>query len=413
MQAEIISIGNELLNGTTINTNASFIAQKLYLVGISVRRIDTVGDNEADIRGALKTAVEEAEIVLITGGLGPTHDDITKKVVTDFFGDELILNEEILREVEAKFQARGISMPPVNRSQAMVPRSARLMANPVGTAPGMIFDREGKLVVVMPGVPREMKAMMENEVIPLVQEKCPTCRVQVDLFRTTGIPESAIYQKIETDLAQFASYEIAFLPKFTGVDLRVVRRGADIEDKEKFDRFAQMLNRHIGEYIYTTSDEELEAVVGRLLRERQMTIAVAESITGGLIQDMITRVPGSSAYFMGGMVTYSNESKMKFLEVTAESLQQFGSVSEAVAREMATGVRQAVETDIGVSTTGIAGPTGSTPQKPIGLVYIGVAREEHTIVRKFLFGSDREINKQRAAQAALELVRRSLLNLPV
>ncbi len=413
MTAEIISIGNELLNGKTVNTNATYIAQQLYKIGVAISWIQTIGDDAEAIRQALKLALQRADVVLVTGGLGPTHDDITKKTVAEFFNKRLVFREDLLEKVRERFARRGIKMPEINRNQALVPEDVRLMDNPVGTALGMIFEKEGKFTFVMPGVPREMQAMLEDSVIPFLRERCQECRVEVNLFRTTGIPESSIYERIEKDLPDFSSYEIAFLPKFTGVDVRVIRRGRDITDQEKFERFTRMLYEKIGNFIYTTEDKELEEVVGELLREQQKTISVAESCTGGLVQDKITDVPGSSDYFMGGMVTYSNEAKMKFLGVKDESLRQYGAVSEVVAKEMAAGVRQAVGTDIAVSTTGIAGPTGATPTKPVGLVYVGLASADRVMARKFLFGNDRRINKERAAQAALDLVRRYLQGLPL
>ena len=413
MKAEIISIGNELLNGNTVNTNATFISRKLHLIGIPTQWVQTVADDPKHIRGALEAAMQRADIILVTGGLGPTHDDITKKVICEFLGSELIINEDILKDVEAKFARRGIPMPEINRSQALVPRDARLMPNPVGTAPGMIFTRGEKIIFVMPGVPREMKAMMENSVIPLLRKKCYACRVQVDLFRTTGIPESAIYERIQHRMKDYSSYEIAFLPQFTGVDIRVIRRGKDIDNAKKFERFTALLQEEIGQYIYTADERELEAVVGELLKAHKMTLSVAESLTGGLVQDKITNVPGSSEYFMGGMVTYSNEAKIKFLDVREESLEKYGAVSDVVAREMAQGVRKAFGTDIAVSTTGIAGPTGATPTKPVGLVYTGVAMADNVWAKKHLFGADRLINKQRSAQAALDMIRRVILKLPI
>ena len=412
MQAEIISIGNELLSGLTVNSNASFISQQLFEIGIRVGWVQTVGDDAGAIRAALQTALDRSGVILLTGGLGPTHDDITKKVIADYFGSKMVMNPEILKEVEAKFARRGIPMPEINRLQAVVPDKAVLMANKVGTAPGMIFEQEGKFVFVMPGVPREMKWMMENSVVPFLKEKFPKNRVQVNLFRTTGIPESTIFEKVEKELSGFSGYEIAFLPKFTGVDIRVIRQGKDIEDGAKFVEFIKLLQKKIGRFIYATENLDLEAVVGKLLRERHLTISVAESLTGGLVQDKITQVSGSSAYFMGGIVSYSNESKMKLLGVKAESLEKYGAVSDTVAREMAVGVRSALGTDVGVSTTGIAGPTGATPQKPVGLVFVGLATSEKVVAKKFLFGQDRIINKQRSAQAALEMVRRAILNLP-
>ncbi|OPX31195.1 hypothetical protein B1H10_09185, partial [candidate division KSB1 bacterium 4484_188] len=228
MQAEIISIGNELLSGLTVNSNASFISQQLFEIGIRVGWVQTVGDDAGAIRAALQTALDRSGVILLTGGLGPTHDDITKKVIADYFGSKMVMNPEILKEVEAKFARRGIPMPEINRLQAVVPDKAVLMANKVGTAPGMIFEQEGKFVFVMPGVPREMKWMMENSVVPFLKEKFPKNRVQVNLFRTTGIPESTIFEKVEKELSGFSGYEIAFLPKFTGVDIRVIRQGKDI-----------------------------------------------------------------------------------------------------------------------------------------------------------------------------------------
>ncbi len=413
MKAEIISIGNELLSGRTVNTNATYIAQKLVEIGISVGWVQTIADAAEAIREALDTALRRADVVLLTGGLGPTHDDITKKVIAEYFGSKLVMNEEILRDVEEKFRRRGIPMPEINREQALVPDKAELMPNPVGTAPGMIFRHDGKLVFVMPGVPREMKSMMESSVIPRLQSECEACRIRVNLFRTTGIPESVIYEKIESELKRFSSYEIAFLPAYTGVDIRVIRKGADIKDEARFQEFQQMLQKHIGDYIYTSDQRNLEAVVGDLLKERGWTISVAESLTGGLVQDKITNVSGSSAYFMGGIVAYSNEAKMQFLKVKEASLKQYGAVSDVVAREMASGVREAFGTTIAVSTTGIAGPTGATPTKPVGLMFVGLATADLVVARKFQFGNDRLINKQRSAQAALEMVRRGILGLPL
>lgn len=413
MHAEIISIGNELLSGKTVNTNATFISQKLYEIGISTRWVQTVGDDAESIRQGLDIALKRADIILITGGLGPTHDDITKKVVADYFGSRLVENKDVLRSVEQKFARRGIPMPEINRNQALVPEGARLMENRVGTAPGMIFSRGKQLVFVMPGVPQEMKAMVEESVIPLLQKKCPSCRLQVNLFRTTGIPESAIFERLAGGLKKFASYEIAFLPQYTGVDIRVIRKGDDIRDETKFREFRELLEKNIGEYIYTTDTRGLEEVVGALLNERGWSIAVAESLTGGLVQDKITNVPGSSHYFMGGVVAYSNEAKMKFLQVQEDSLRKYGAVSDVVAREMAAGVRAAFGTDLAVSTTGIAGPTGATPTKPVGLMYVGFASGDKIVARKFQFGNNRIINKQRSAQAALDMVRRGILGLPM
>jgi nicotinamide-nucleotide amidase len=287
------------------------------------------------------------------------------------------------------------------------------MENPVGTALGMIFKRNRQLVFVMPGVPREMEAMLEGSVIPRLKRECPECRVLVDLFRTTGIPESAIFGLIENEMHNFSSYEIAFLPKFTGVDIRVIRSGKDILDKGKFDKFKNILYNVCGDNIYTTENLPLEAVLGNLLREKDLTLSVAESLTGGLVQHKLTQISGSSDYFMGGIIAYSNEAKIQLLSVRRSSLEKHGAVSELVAQEMASGVREVFSTSLGISTTGIAGPTGATPNKPLGLVYIGIASADGVISKKLQLGRDREINKERSAQAVLELARRTVLGLPV
>ncbi len=409
MKAAIISIGNELLNGKTVNKNATFIAAKLYEIGVETVTVVTIRDEAAAIREALDITLKKADVVISTGGLGPTHDDITKKVVAEYFGRSLVLNNAILNKIQEKFRRRGSEMPPINRNQAMVPENTHLIDNPIGTAPGLLFEQNQQWVFILPGVPREMQAMVEGFILPFLKEKGQLPEIQVHFFRTTGIAESRIYQLCHDFFEQFPTYEIAFLPKFTGVDIRVAVKS----EASRFPAFEQELYRRIGKYIYTKGEEELEAVVGRLLKEKGYTIAVAESCTGGLVQDRITNISGSSTYFMGGMVTYSNESKMKFLGVKSASLQQYGAVSDVVAREMAQGVRQALGTTIGVSTTGIAGPTGATPEKPVGLIYIGLATSDTVIARRFVFTNDRRLNKELGAQATLELVRRYLLGIPI
>ena len=412
MKAIVISIGNELLSGKTVNTNAAFISGKLHELGIETLRVVTIGDDAAAIQRQLAEAVKLADVVITTGGLGPTHDDITKRAVTEFFGSRLVFREAILRNIEERFHRRGVPMPAVNRNQAMVPQEAELIDNPVGTAPGILFRRRKTLIFVLPGVPREMQAMMQEFVVPFLKKQGGLEPIRVWQYRTTGIAESRIYQMCRDLLEAFRDFEVAFLPKFTGVDIRVAVK-ASSPNAGRFAEFETELYRRIGTYIYTQGEEELEAVVGRLLKEKGLTIAVAESCTGGLVQDRITNVSGSSEYFWGGMVTYSNESKMRFLGVREASLKTHGAVSDVVAREMAVGVRKAMGTGIGVSTTGIAGPTGATPEKPVGLIYIGLSAGDTLLARRFVFTNDRRLNKELGAQAALEIVRRYLLGIPI
>lgn len=411
MQSEIISIGNELLNGSTVNSNAAFIAQQLYEIGYSTENIQTIRDSSQAIETALTLSLGRAEIIIITGGLGPTHDDITVNVLSNYFSSKLIFKEDIFNKIQERFQKRGIRMPETNRSMAMVPQDAQLIENKLGTAPGLIFQSSHKLIFVLPGVPEEMKAMMEESVLPRLQQECPECQIKVDLFRTTGIPESLVYEKIAKNLESYPSYEIAFLPKVTGVDIRIVRKGDEIQNLEKFEKFKNILYNAVGDFIYASEGHPLEAVLGNIIKSKKLTISVAESLTGGLVQDKLTDIPGSSEYFIGGIIAYSNEAKIKLLSVSKNTLRKYGAVSEQVAQEMAEGVKEIFGTQIGISTTGIAGPGGATPEKPVGLVYIGISMELENLVRKFQFTGNREINKHRSAQAALELLRRALLNI--
>lgn len=412
MRATIISIGNELLNGRTVNSNATFISGRLFEIGIQTERILTIRDKPGSITEGLQTALAKTGLVIITGGLGPTHDDITKKVIADYFHSRLVFDESVMRSIEQKFRERGLQMPAVNRNQAYVPDRATPLPNPAGVAPGLHFALDDKHVFVMPGVPREMEAIMTRSVIPWLKTHVAAEVPEVHLFRTTRIAESRIFEKCQDFLPDFSGYEIAFLPKFTGVDIRVIIPPA-ARQAHDFQQFESALYERIGKYIYTTADEELTAVVGRLLQERGLTLAVAESCSGGLLQHLITAVPGSSAYFWGGMVTYSNESKQTFLGVKTASLEKFGAVSEVVAKEMAAGVRKALGTDTALSTTGIAGPGGGTPEKPVGLVFIGLAIGDAVQAKQFNLGKDRTINKEQTAQFALDMLRRALCGLPL
>lgn len=416
MKATIISIGNELLNGKTVNSNASFIAGRLYNIGIVTQRIFTVRDDPESITENLQQALDQSDAVFITGGLGPTHDDITKKVVADFFNSGMVFNEAILTKIEERFRMRDMKMSETNRGQAWVPEKARLINNLVGTAAGLHFEEPHpanrhsiKHVFVLPGVPREMTVMIDEQIIPYLREKNSAGLIDVHVYRTTGIPESKLYEICRDLLEAHPDYEVAFLPGLTGVDLRIALRQDASMGTQQYVKFEKKLYQIAGKYIYTKGDQELEEVIGNTLRERHLTLSVAESCTGGLLQDRITDIAGSSDYFMGGMVTYSNESKTKHLGVRQESLEKHGAVSEAVAKEMAEGIRRAFTADIGIATTGIAGPGGGTPQKPVGLIYLGLAAADKVFARKFRLIGDRVMIKARGAQAALEFLRRELL----
>ena len=412
MKSTIISIGNELLNGKTLNSNATYIGNALFEIGIPVHKIITIGDDNAEIIKTVDHAIRDSQIIIVTGGLGPTHDDITKNALADFFNTKLVFNEEIMHKIEERFKRRGMKLPPINQNQAMVPEIAQLIDNPVGTAAGMLFKKNGNFIFVLPGIPKEMQAIMTNSVIPFLKENCQLTDIQVHLYKTTGIPESKIYQICKDLFEEYHLYEIAFLPKYTGVEIRIAVYNNLTTQKDAYQLFEKELYRRIGKYIYTKGQQELEEVIGELLKKHQLTISVAESCTGGSIQDKLTNVPGSSEYFMGGITVYSNESKVKYVGVKESSLRRFGAVSDEVAREMAIGTRLSFKTDLALATTGIAGPTGATETKPVGLIFIALATSNKVISKKFIFGNDRRLNKEAGAQAALEMLRRDLLNLP-
>lgn len=406
MQALIISIGNELLNGRTVNSNATFISGQLQTIGIPARQAVTIKDTVPEIRATLQYALERADIVLITGGLGPTHDDITLQTLADFFRDKMIYSESIQKHIEEMYHKRGRELPAVPQKLAFVPENAKIIPNSVGTAPGIHFEKHGKHIFAMPGVPREMREMVKEYILPFLQAMYDQDTIPSKIYRTTGIPESQIYQRCKALFDTRPKYEIAYLPRHGGVDIRFA--GKNLENDLEFEKALYGL---VGKYIFATENISLAEAVGRILTEKQKTLAVAESCTGGLVQHKITDIPGSSAYFMGGFITYSNAAKMKYLDVSAESLENHGAVSKQVASEMATGLRKNIGVDYAIATTGIAGPGGATPTKPVGLMYAGLATAEKTVVKKFLLGNDRQINKERGALSALEMLRRMLLNI--
>jgi nicotinamide-nucleotide amidase len=406
MKAEIITIGDELLYGHIQDTNSSFIGESLTGEGIEVVFKTSVGDDINRITEALDVARTRADVVIASGGLGPTQDDLTKKAVVKAFKRNLIFHQEILKQIEESFRKRGRPMPKVNQNQALIPQGAKALSNLWGVAPG-IFIEDGKtLFFAVPGVPAEMKWMVENEVLPALREKKPPNFILHHKLRTTGISESAIYEEIEKLIDPKEEIKVAFLPGYLGVDIRLTAHSEDEPQAQaRIDELDQKIREALGQNVYGRDEETLEVVVGRLLSERKQTIAVAESCTGGLIGAKITSVSGSSGYFERGVITYSNHAKTQLLNVPREMIERHGAVSEQVAILMAEGMRKLARTDYGLSVTGVAGPTGGTPQKPVGLVFVGFAHENDSFARKFVFGEDRNVNRERAAQAALNLVR--------
>ena len=401
MNAGIISVGNELLMGFTLDSNSTWIARKLLDLGIKVDLKLTIADNEGEILEAFKTLSSRCDVILCTGGLGPTSDDVTKSAYCDFIQAGLELNEDYLEELKKKFEDRQLVMSDSNREQAMVPDKGETIPNSLGSALGLKYVDEESRIYVMPGVPSEMKRMMEETVLPEL-EQLPRDELHVTTIRLTGIMESALYDQVK-DLLNDNIVKVAFLPGFLGVDVRLMSR-----DKDSLLELSGQFFDRLGNYVYAEDWETLEDAVGRLLIERGLTLATAESCTGGLLGNRITNVAGSSEYYLGGIVSYSDAAKMNLLGVSQETLKEFGAVSEETAQEMALGARRVLQSDVGVSITGIAGPTGGTEDKPVGLVYIAVDVAGDVAVRKFVFSEDRRYNKELSAQAALNLVRMSM-----
>jgi nicotinamide-nucleotide amidase len=410
VKALILTIGDELLIGQVVNTNAASIAQHLNGAGVEVARMLTVGDGHGEIDRALAEGVRDHDLVLITGGLGPTHDDITKRALCRFFGTDLVSDPGVRATIEDFLRQRGASWTEASEEQTMVPRACTVIPNAHGTAPGELFERDGKIVIAMPGVPYEMEAMMTQTVVPYVRAKAGGAAIVHRTLRTTGIPESVLAAKFGDVETLLEGASLAFLPSPTGVRLRITVVDTDADNaRARVERIEERIRAVAQEYIYGTGDEELEDVVGAILAAGGLTLAVAESCTGGLIAHRLTNVPGSSRYLLAGVVSYSNPSKTSFLGVPEALLAAHGAVSEEVARAMAAGVRSATGASIGLATTGIAGPTGATAGKPVGLVWIGYADARGAFAQRYQLGGTRIRIKERASQAALELLRRALL----
>lgn len=411
--AAVITIGDELLIGQVTNTNAAFIGQKLSEVGIEVTRMVVVGDEYDEIKNVFREYDGTVDAVLVTGGLGPTHDDITKKVVADFLHAKLVMDNAVLENVRDRLSRRNIPLRKSNEEQALVPEGCEVLMNHWGTAPGMLFENGEKIFVIMPGVPHEMQNLMTEYVIPRLKAKAVGQVIKHRVLRTTGIAESSLYEligNVEEILGDKA--KLAFLPSQLGVRLRITVKAPTLQEADSVVAEVETKIRNkAGRYIYSEGDIELEEIVGKLLKEKNLSISIAESCTGGYISHRITNISGSSNYFDRGIVTYSNESKMELLHVDPGLIQKFGAVSEEVAYAMAKGIRDVSGTDIGLSVTGIAGPTGATPDKPLGLVFIGLADRAGTIVKKYMLPDERARFKERASQAALELVRKRVLGL--
>jgi len=403
MNIALITVGNELLYGFTINTNAAWIGKELTKIGAKITIQVSIRDDINEILRMLEylrtTAVDA---IITTGGLGPTPDDVTPAAYYKYFGAKQEFDEEYWHYLEGRFKKRGIKIAAINRNQALKPSNGNMIKNPVGSARGLHFIKDKKQYFALPGVPVEMKGMMTESVLGILKQEIKG-NISIRTLRTTGIPESTLAEQI-VDITT-SGVEVAYLPQLIGVDLRLIsiNESAIIKHESK-------LKNALGKAIFGKDKDKLEQKVGELLSERNYTLSLAESCTGGLICSRLTDIPGSSDYLVGGVVTYSNAAKTNLIGVNTDTLNKYGAVSPETATEMVLGVRDLFKSDVGISVTGVAGPGGGSDEKPVGLVYVGVCIKDNLTIKQFNFGHNRRGNKLLSSQAALNLLRMELLN---
>ena len=402
MNAIIITIGDEILMGQILDTNAQYIARRLTEIGVEVVEELSIPDKREEIYETVDYAMQEADLILVTGGLGPTKDDVTKKVLAEYFGSRLVFNPQAMKWLEELLRNRNLPMNENNKSQAFLPDNCRILRNLKGTASGMWFEKGWKSLISMPGVPFEMEHLMDTYVIPDLKAKYPHLQLEYRMLKVYDVPESQLAQHLETwENVLEDGLKLAYLPSPGWVKLRITAKGEAVKHLE--DTY-ESLKKMLEGMRYVEGEDVLEKQIGDMLRRKGVTIATAESCTGGEIAHMITSVHGSSRYFKGSVVAYANEVKVNVLGVQATDLEREGAVSETVVLQMAEGVKKLMHTDYAVSTSGVAGPDGGTPEKPVGTVWIGVATPDKTFVRKFVFSFTRERNMAKAAVKALELL---------
>ena len=403
MRASVLTIGDELLSGKTINTNASWISQNLTLVGCRVIRHLTVCDQEQEIKDSLSLLFElPIDLIICTGGLGPTDDDITRETIFNYFNSNSEFDEDYWNNLQNRFSKIGYKIPESNKSQAITPSNGKVFPNPIGSARGLFFEKDNITLMALPGVPSEMESMMKETVLPWVRKNSKQKFFSINI-RTTGIPESVLFENINISKTIDNNVAVGYYPSLFGVDIRISG-----DDKISIERIKKQIVSDVSNHIYTIGEDSLEHIVVNKLLINNLTISTVESCTGGLIGHRITQVPGSSSVYKGGFISYSNESKLSQVKIKSSTIKNYGAVSEEVALEMATNGRNIFNSDIGVSVTGIAGPGGGTKDKPVGLVYVAFCGESILKVEKFNFHSDRKTNKVRTSQAVLNLIMKNI-----
>ena len=410
LRAEIIAIGSELLTPYRTDTNSLWLTERLNAVGIEVQIKTIVGDDEAILEESVRDAIKRSEVIISTGGLGPTEDDITRKVFARVAGRQLMLDYEVLEGIRERFASRGYQMTPNNERQALIPKGAVVLPNPNGTAPGIKLEHEGKLIILLPGPPRENQPMFMNHILADLERLSRGVRIAKRKLKVTGLGESALDDMIAPIYKDYTNPSTTILFTDSEIEIHLTATAETAGRAEEIAaELADKLEEKLGYYVYSTTGESLEEVVGHRLRLKQFTVATAESCTGGLLAERITQVPGASDYFLGTIVSYSNDAKMRLLEVPERLLDTFGAVSGEVAEAMARAVKDKFGATIGISITGTAGPGGGTDSVPVGTVYIGLADDVLTSNRRLVLPGDRHLVRWRCSTAALEMVRRRYL----
>lgn len=410
LSAEIIAIGSELLTPEKTDTNSLWLTEKLNEIGIEVKLKTVVGDDETRLEETIKDALRRSDIVITTGGLGPTEDDITRQISARAIGRELVFREDVLTEISGKFWRMNREMPEINKRQAFVIEGAEVLPNPNGTAVGMLVEIEQKFLVVLPGPPRELKPMFENFVLSKLRERAGEIFVKRRVLRVAGMGESAVDEKIAPIYMQYKNPQTTILFNKSEIEIHLTAQGKTEADAEELlEEVAAKIAEPLGVAVFAMNGEKMEEIIGALLTENKKTLSVAESCTGGLISARLTDVSGSSAYFIEGVTAYANEAKTRNLNVPAELIEKHGAVSAEVAEAMAKGMRERAKTDYSVSVTGVAGPGGGSEEKPVGLVYVGFSSETETKSIKLMLPGDRHLIRWRTSQAALDLLRRKML----
>lgn len=407
MDAVIITIGEEILIGQIVDTNSAWMAQELNAIGVKVRKIISISDSAEQIKNSINQVIDKTDVVLVTGGLGPTTDDITKQTLAQMFGGELLVHEPTLEHIREIFAKRGLPLTNLNAKQAQVPSSCEVLHNPLGTAPGMWFNTNGKVIVAMPGVPFEMKEIMRQHVLPRFGAVSSTNSIVHKTIHTFGLPESFLAEKLtkwESEMPK--DIAVAYLPNPLSIRIRISSSGSNrsLIQQNINDQIVK-LKQIIPESIFGYDEDSMASVVGNMLSNQRLKLSLAESCTGGTIAHLVTQLSGSSKYFMGGVVAYSNEAKINLLEVDSKLIDSNGAVSQQVVEAMAQGAMKKFDTDYAIATSGIAGPTGATPGKPVGTIWIAVASKNQTISKLYTFGNDRERNILRSSVTALNMLR--------